>query len=99
MRAIKRCGCDQWEGGSLTDDTQLDSSGLPHSDDLEIAERFHLDVPGRLTDMVTLYDPKTFSRDWSVTLHYHKVAARGLLEDICLDRIETGQPALPRVLN
>lgn len=84
---------------SLTGNTQLDSSGLPHSDDLEVTERFRLDGPSWLTDVVTVHDPKAFSRDWSVTLRYHKVAASGLSEDICLDRIDVGQPAFPRALD
>jgi hypothetical protein len=94
-----------WEHGTLvvkttdmTDDTQLDSFGLPHSDKLEVIEHLRLSGPERLEDVMTLHDPQAFSRDWSVTLHYRKVSGR-VQEDICLDRLDAGQPAFPRSLN
>jgi hypothetical protein len=79
----------------ITDNTQLDASGLPHSGKLEVTERLWLENPTRLKDTITLHDPQTFSRDWSTTLGYHKVALRGLEQDICLDRLEAGQPTFP----
>jgi hypothetical protein len=94
-----------WERGTLvvkttdmTDNTQLDSSGLPQSGKLVVTERLLLESPALLKDTITLHDPQTFSRDWSTTLHYHKVGIRGLKEDICLDRLEAGQPAFPAKL-
>jgi len=91
-----------WEGDTLvvktatmTDSTLLDSSGLPHSDQLQLTERIRLKGPGQLENVITLHDPKAFSRDWSTTLTYKKTEAVGIDQDICLDRIENGQPAFP----
>ena len=91
-----------WEGNTLvvkttdmTDNTQLDSSGLPHSNELQLIERIRLKRPGRLEDAMTLHDPKAFGHDWSVTLTYKKTGAKGIDQDICLDRLETGQPPFP----
>jgi hypothetical protein len=90
-----------WEGSTLVvettdviDNTELDSSGLPHSDQLQVVERFRLLDDGRLEDVMTLHDPKAFTRDWSATLRYKKTAAQGVREDVCLDRLDAGQPAI-----
>lgn len=91
-----------WEGDTLvvettdmTDNTLLDSSGLPHSDQLKLSERFRLlDGGNRLEVVMTLEDTKAFTRSWSTTLTYKKTAASGIEEDVCLDRVENGQPAL-----
>jgi len=80
---------------TMTDNTLLDSSGLPHSDQLQLTERIRLKGPGQLENVITLHDPKAFSRDWSATLTYKKTAAVGIDQDICLDRVENGQPAFP----
>lgn len=89
-----------WEADTLvikttdmTDNTLLDASGLPHSDQLQLTERLRLRGPARLEDRMTLHDPKAFQRDWSTTLTYRKTAATGIAQDICLDRIENGKPA------
>jgi hypothetical protein len=91
-----------WEGDTLvvktttmTGNTLLDSSGLPHSDQLQLTERIRLKGPGQLENVIALHDPKAFSRDWSATLTYKKTAAVGIDQDICLDRVENGQPAFP----
>lgn len=90
-----------WEGDTLVvettdliDNTQLDSSGLPHSDQLRVMERISLLDDNHLQDVMTLHDPATFSRDWSVTLTYSKTGASGIKEDVCLDRLDAGQPVI-----
>lgn len=92
----------RWEGDtlvvettSLTDNTLLDSSGLPHSGELKLLEKFRLlDGGNRLEVVMTLDDPKAFTRSWSTTLTYKKTGAPGIEEDVCLDRVEGGKPAL-----
>lgn len=91
----------RWEGDTLvvettdiTENTLLDSSGLPHSDQLQVVERLQRLQDGRLQNVMTLHDPKAFTRDWSVTLTYKKTGAKGVEQDICLDRLESGQPAI-----
>jgi hypothetical protein len=78
---------------SMTDTTLLDSSGLPHSDQLEVTEQFS---KGRdeLRDVMTLHDPKAFRHDWSTELVY-KRSTSPLKEDICLDRVDAGLPVFP----
>jgi hypothetical protein len=91
-----------WEGDTLVvktsglkDNTLLDSSGLPHSDQLQLTEHIRLRAADRLEVMMTIHDPKAFSRDWSTTLTYKKTGAKGIEQDICLDRTENGGPAFP----
>lgn len=83
-----------WDGETLVvettdiaDNTLLDTSGLPHSDQLRMTERIRM-VDGRLENAMTLHDPKMFSKDWSVTLNYRKTDAESIKEDVCLDRVE-----------
>jgi hypothetical protein len=90
-----------WEGKTLvvdttriTENTLLDSSGLPHSDQLSLNERIRLLPNGRLEDVITVHDPKMFERDWSFKLTFRKTGAKGVEEDVCLDRLESGQPAI-----
>lgn len=91
----------RWEGDTLvvetadiTENTLLDTSGLPHSDQLRVTERIRM-AGDRLENVVTIRDPKMFTRDWSVTLNYRKSAEKIIKEDVCLDRVEfDNQPAI-----
>ncbi len=79
-----------WEGGvlvvetaDLNDKTDLDSSGLPHSDQLKVTERLHLE--GRLLeDKVTIDDPKTYARPWSFRLQFRPAPGVDLKEHNCV---------------
>ena len=82
-----------WEGNVLVaktigmrGDTNLESSGLPHSDALVVHERIWLDGDNLLKDEITLEDPKAFVRPWTVTKEFHR-AAPGfeLIEYVCLE--------------
>jgi hypothetical protein len=91
----------EWKGRELivhttamTDTTLLDSSGLPHSDQLEVTERLSLKGRDELRDVMTLHDPKAFQHDWSTELAY-KRSTSPLTEDICLDRVDAGLPVFP----
>jgi hypothetical protein len=90
-----------WEGNtlviettSLADNTLLDSSGLPHSLRLRVTEKLRLLGHNRLEDMITVHDPETFTRDWTARLHYRKTSAKGIEEDVCLDRLDAGKPPI-----
>jgi hypothetical protein len=90
-----------WEGDTLvvrttdlTDNTLLDSAGLPHGDKTIVTERIRMLDRRHMEDVVTITDPKAYSRDWSFRLGYHKTAAKGVAEDVCLDRMAAGGPAL-----
>jgi len=61
-----------WEGDTLVVDTnnfngktRLDTVGHPHSDQMEITERFTRTDLGHMSYQVTIHDPKTFTEDWS----------------------------------
>ena len=90
-----------WDGStlviettSLTDNTLLDSSGLPHSLKLRVTEEMRLLGRNRLEDLITVHDPDTFTRDWTARLHYRKTSAKGIEEDVCLDRLDAGKPPI-----
>ena len=61
-----------WEGDTLVvhtnsfnGKTRLDTVGHPHSDQLEITERFTRTSLGNMDYEVTIHDPKTYAEDWS----------------------------------
>jgi len=68
----------RWNGAALTiettnfnDETTLDASGLPHSDQLQTVEHLQKSHDGRtLTDLVTIDDPVMYRRPWTVKLSY-----------------------------
>jgi hypothetical protein len=66
-----------WEGDTLVvkttnirEDTQLDYSGVPHSDALTITERFRRAGPDTLEDRITLVDPKAYAAPFTSTRVY-----------------------------
>lgn len=82
-----------WEGDvlvartiGLRGDTNLESSGLPHSEQLTVAERIWLAGPNLLKDEITLIDPKAFTHPWVVTKAYYRAEAGAeLIEYVCLE--------------
>ena len=65
-----------WEGDTLivetngfNDETFIDASGLPHSDELVTTERIHK-IGNQLEDVVTIHDPKFYTRDWQARFVY-----------------------------
>ena len=91
----------QWVGDELVvttdhliDTTLIDSAGLPHSDALKLTEKFRLRGPDVLEDRIRFEDPQTFTRPWETVVTYHRKPGERIHEDVCLDRIKTGQPAV-----
>jgi len=82
-----------WEGDvlvattvGLRGDTNLESSGLPHSDVLSVKERFWLESNDVLKDEITLIDAKAYTHPWTVTKAYHRAAPGAeLIEYVCLE--------------
>ncbi len=82
-----------WDGDVLVattvgmrPETNLESSGLPHSGELVVKERIWLDGDNLLKDEITLVDPKAFSKPWTVTKAYHRAAPGAeLIEYVCLE--------------
>jgi hypothetical protein len=80
----------RWEGDTLVvntagfnDRTWLDFSGHPHSEALRTTERFHRRDFGHMDFEMTIDDPKTFSRPFTLKADKTLVADTDLLESIC----------------
>lgn len=89
-----------WEGPVLViatrgfnDLTLLDDSGLPHSEALKVVERLELGVGARqLIDHITVEDPETFARSWSMTVRYERIDNYRMPEDVCAEKIGGSRP-------
>lgn len=82
------------ETSALRDWTLIDNSGLPHSDALKITETLRLRSPDVLENRLLIEDPKTFTQPWGTVVTYRRQEA-DIQEDVCLDRIKSGQAAVP----
>jgi hypothetical protein len=67
-----------WEGDTLVietngfnEETFLDSTGLPHSDQMVTTERIRK-TGNQLEDVVTIHDPKMYARDWQASFLYNQ---------------------------
>ena len=67
----------------LNDRTWLDPSGAPHSEQLHVIERFMRVSPSRLNVEITIDDPKTYTRTWTVVLTYDLKPDWEIYEFIC----------------
>jgi len=70
----------------LRPDTNLEASGLPHSEQLIVYERMWLADDDTFKDEITLVDPKAYLRPWTVTKTF-KRAEPGfrLMPYVCLE--------------
>jgi hypothetical protein len=80
----------RWEGDTLVVETigfngrtWLDDLGHPISDKLRVVERFQRQDFGNMDVGVTIDDPPTYSRPWSMTMDLRLAADTELLEFIC----------------
>ncbi|HUN26769.1 MAG TPA: hypothetical protein VMU67_10700 [Steroidobacteraceae bacterium] len=64
-------------------DTQVDFTGLPHSDALVITERFRRIDHDTLQDVITLTDPKAYVRPFTVTRRYRLHPTWTIGEYVC----------------
>jgi len=78
-----------WEGDTLVvetvgqnDITWLDQSGIPHSTDMKVTERFTRTDFGHLEVVHIIDDAKTFSKPWTFTTHPSLLKGE-LIEYIC----------------
>ena len=69
-----------WEGDTLVVDTvglssknTIDKVGLPTSDDLHVIEHIRMTGRDNFEDLITIDDPKTFTRTWSVKALYKRM--------------------------
>jgi hypothetical protein len=82
----------KWDGDTLVvetagfnDLTWLDNAGTQHSEALHVTERFHRRDAGRLDIQITIDDPKTFSKPFTVSEHARLSPKADLTEAICLE--------------
>jgi hypothetical protein len=82
-----------WEGGVLVVDTigikeHIRYQNVPHSRELRIRERIRLVAPDILWDEITMEDPVTLEKPWTVTYAYKRMPGYTLLEYVCEDNRE-----------
>ncbi len=82
-----------WEGDTLVVDTvgvkeEVRYQNAPHSKQLRIKERIRLVAPNILWNEITMEDPVTLEKPWTVTYAYRRMPDYTLLEYICEDNRE-----------
>ncbi|MFT3905909.1 MAG: hypothetical protein QM718_06365 [Steroidobacteraceae bacterium] len=85
----------QWQGDTLVvdargihDSTLLDESGLPHSEQLHLTERYRLLKDGNTLEQVLRFeDAATFSKPWEAKLLYKRLPGASIAEDVCEERL------------
>jgi len=95
----------KWEGDTLVvntsnliETTLLDSAGMPHSDELKLTEKWRLRSPNVLESRIRFDDPATFTQPWETVITFKRQAKTWQEEDVCLDRIKAGQPAVKETM-
>jgi hypothetical protein len=80
----------QWTGdgfvvttSGFNDQTWLDGSGLPHSEELRLTERFRRLDYGHMDIDYTFEDPKAFTRPWSMTVKFELLVDTDLMDHQC----------------
>ncbi len=91
----------RWEGRTLVikttgleDETILDASGLPHSDQMTLTERLRVLPSGHLEVRFTIDDAAFYTRPWTSVATYHPAPRMSVKDDLCPDRIARGEPAI-----
>jgi hypothetical protein len=82
----------KWDGDALVVDTAgfndrgwLDARGHTHSESLHLTERFQRLDFGHMEVQLTIDDPKTFTRPFTIKLKQHLVPDSDLLESFCAE--------------
>jgi len=83
----------RWEGETLVVDTvgikeDVRYQNTPHSSRMRITERIKLMSPQVLWDEITIEDPVTLEKPWTVTYAYRRMPDYSLLEYVCEDNRE-----------
>jgi hypothetical protein len=80
----------RWEGETFVvetvgfnDQAWMDDAGLPRSEALRTIERLQRRDYGHLDVSITFEDPKSYTRPWSIDLHFVLQADTELIEYIC----------------
>jgi hypothetical protein len=80
----------RWDGDALVVETSgfndhgwLDIEGHPHTEALKITERFRRRDFGHMDLTITIDDPKTFTRAFSLEMPQHLMPDTDLIESVC----------------
>ena len=80
----------KWDGDTFVVDTigvnastWIDNAGRPHSDALHLTERFQRHDFGHMDILLTIDDPKTYTKPWTVKEDLRFLPDTELLEYIC----------------
>lgn len=71
------------ETTGFKDQAWLDNDGHPASDALDVIERFHRKDFGHMDIVITINDPKAYTKSWTVTEPFRLLADTELLEYVC----------------
>jgi hypothetical protein len=74
------------ETAGFNEKTFLDATGAPHTDELRTVERIRRISPTELEDLVTIHDPKYYTRDWQARFVYK------LRNDLWIEDYVCGEP-------
>ena len=58
------------ETAGFNEKTFVDATGAPHTDELRTVERIRRISPTQLEDVITIHDPKYYTRDWQARFVY-----------------------------
>jgi len=80
----------KWDGDAFVietrgfnDQTWLDDTGHPHTEALHTTERFQRRDFGHMDLLVTIDDPKAYTKPWSVSIPHKLLPDTDLIESIC----------------
>jgi hypothetical protein len=74
------------ETAGFNEKTFLDATGAPHTDEMRTLERIRKISPTQLEDVITIHDPKYYTRDWQARFVYT------LRNDIRIEDYNCGEP-------
>src|SRR5579871_508994 len=74
------------ETAGFNEKTFLDATGAPHTDEMRTLERIRKISPTQIEDVVTIHDPKYYTRDWQTRFVYT------LRNDIRIEDYNCGEP-------
>ncbi len=82
----------KWDGDSLVVDTVglndrswLDAFGHPHSEAMHVIERFHRRDFGHMEVQITVDDPKTYTKPFTITPNLRLLPDTDLIEHFCAE--------------
>jgi hypothetical protein len=74
------------ESAGFKENSLVDATGAPHTDELRTVERIRKVSPTQLEDVITVHDPQYYSRDWQARFVYTQ------RNDVRLEDYVCGEP-------